>query len=554
MQVHTLVSAFANGIRLNLGFPPVESDVLSHLPYLFFSSQEVLSPDAGMQTLALPILSLLWFPVITTSFGYEKRFGLLEMMRIQSLSTTIYWLTNYVWFFILYFSIIGSYLALFYAVASDNYDIGQLFFIHFLWGHCQIGLSLLCAAAFYKSESLTAVTYFWMSIAYLSAGPLLEAATIDGGPMPWALIVWGPTNYGRSLVLALKYKETDSSKSMDLWEKFTASEEQEYGELLLVQFLVGSLVLLVAILWLQGVHVVVFEKIRRFVMENIVDRLAANDSFEEDDSNVLYSDAAADPSTSKARVDAIQLRNIYKQYPDGKKAVNGVSFGVKKGECFGLLGPNGAGKTSCINLVCGLQKLSKGSIVVSGTSGDASLSQLSQYLGVCPQFDCVWNDLTVEEHLALYARIKGISGYKQKVLVRNVAESVALEGDAFRKLASELSGGMRRRLSLAISLVTNPAVLILDEPTTGLDPDTRAGLWQVIANESKKRAVVLTTHSMEEADALCERIGIMCSGKLKCVGTPLHLKNKFGNVSYLKTSSSPPHYSCHADLHLQKNL
>lgn len=114
------------------------------------------------------------------------------------------------------------------------------------------------------------------------------------------------------------------------------------------------------------------------------------------------------------------------------------------------------------------------------------------------------------------------------MVVYNTAEMVGLAGDPLRKRAGELSGGMRRRLSIAISLVTDPAVWVLDEPTTGLDPDTRNGLWNVINEASKSRAVILTTHSMEEADALCARIGIMCSGVMQCLGTPLHLKNKFG--------------------------
>ena len=155
-------------------------------------------------------------------------------------------------------------------------------------------------------------------------------------------------------------------------------------------------------------------------------------------------------------------------------------------------------------------------------------SRAAALLGLCPQFDCLWEDLTVQEHLLLYARIKGIRNHALNFAARRAAESVQLDGDSFQKVVSELSGGTRRRLSIAIALVGDPVVLVLDEPTTGLDPDTRNSIWRCISDVARGRAVLLTTHSMEEADALCDRIGIMANGKLRCLGTPLHLKNKFG--------------------------
>jgi ABC-type multidrug transport system ATPase subunit len=134
--------------------------------------------------------------------------------------------------------------------------------------------------------------------------------------------------------------------------------------------------------------------------------------------------------------------------------------------------------------------------------------------------------MTVREHLLLYARIKGVKD--EKVCVRRVAEAVRLDGDAYNTVASQLSGGMKRRLSLGIALVSNPHVIFLDEPSTGLDPETRQSLWTIVSRLKKNRCVVLTTHSMEEADALSQRIGIMANGYLRCLGTPLHLKNKHG--------------------------
>ena len=127
---------------------------------------------------------------------------------------------------------------------------------------------------------------------------------------------------------------------------------------------------------------------------------------------------------------------------------------------------------------------------------------------MCPQFDTVWHDLTVQQHLEFYSRVKGIESSAAHIAARSVAMKVGLDGDPYGKLASSLSGGMRRRLSIAIALIGNPDIVFFDEPTTGLDPETRRQLWDIIKREqSDGRCVIITTHSMEEADALCSRIG-----------------------------------------------
>ena len=141
-----------------------------------------------------------------------------------------------------------------------------------------------------------------------------------------------------------------------------------------------------------------------------------------------------------------------------------------------------------------------------------------------------YDALTVEQHLRLYARIKGVALGEESAVVQRVATRVRLHGDAFGMVASALSGGMRRRLSLGIALVGDPRVLMLDEPTTGLDPEARRLIWEIISEEraSGERCIVLTTHLMEEADALSSRIAIMAGGKVKVVGTQQRIKDRFG--------------------------
>ena len=151
----------------------------------------------------------------------------------------------------------------------------------------------------------------------------------------------------------------------------------------------------------------------------------------------------------------------------------------------------------------------------------------------------MYETLTVEEHLWFYARICGVRGAEMRGAVQRIAELVRLDGDSFRKPAGTLSGGQLRRLSLAISLLADPKIIILDEPSTGLDPDARRIVWDCIEScRSEKRCIVITTHSMEECDTLATRVGIMAKGRLRCLGTQQHLKNRYGKGYKLVVSTT----------------
>jgi ABC-type multidrug transport system ATPase subunit len=228
----------------------------------------------------------------------------------------------------------------------------------------------------------------------------------------------------------------------------------------------------------------------------------------------------------------ILIKKLRKEYHMGigqptKVAVQNVCLAIPRGECFGLLGPNGSGKTTTISCLTGLYKPTSGSATIHGLDLDTQLSEIHQVLGVCPQFDTMWKNLTCKEHMEFYARVKG---HPEENLTSHVLELLGEVGlaDVHGRFAGDLSGGMRRRLSVALSLVGNPAIVFLDEPTTGLDPASRKQLWNILQKFKEGRCMILTTHSMEEADELCNRIGVFSNGSFKCLGTPLHLKNKFG--------------------------
>ena len=221
------------------------------------------------------------------------------------------------------------------------------------------------------------------------------------------------------------------------------------------------------------------------------------------------------------------IKNLHKSF-DKKIALNGISLTVEKGIVFGLLGENGAGKTTLISILSGLFSADYGKAILTGYDTLTQMKFIHQRIGICPQYDIHWEDLTIEEHLLFYVRLKDISKKNEDKCVSRALDDVGLTGMGHRQ-AKALSGGEKRRLSIAMALIGDPIFVFLDEPTTGLDPQVRRIIWNIIQESRRKQTFLLTTHSMEEAEILCQRIGIMSHGKLECIGSPLHLKNIYGS-------------------------
>lgn len=221
------------------------------------------------------------------------------------------------------------------------------------------------------------------------------------------------------------------------------------------------------------------------------------------------------------------LTKSYERDGEPMKVLDNVSFRIAKGEVLGLLGPNGAGKTTLISILTGQVQPDSGEAWVGGHHIGQELSSVYKHIGVCPQFDLFWEDLTVVEHLLFYLRLKGCESSDELASVDKVCSQVELL-EHKDKLAKELSGGMKRRLSLAISLIGDPLVVFLDEPTTGLDPLNREIFWKILEKVKANKSIVLTTHLMQEADHLSDRIAIIHQGSLRCIGTPTELKRNLG--------------------------
>lgn len=224
---------------------------------------------------------------------------------------------------------------------------------------------------------------------------------------------------------------------------------------------------------------------------------------------------------------AITIEGLTKDYGD-VKAVDGLTLAISEAEVFGLLGPNGSGKTTTINCLTGLLKPTKGSIKVGGFDVQAEGTKARGIIGVSPQETAVYPYLTGKENVQLFGALYSVPKKSLDSRVDYVLEKVGLMDDAGRKVG-KYSGGMKRRVSIAMALVTDPRIVLLDEPTVGMDPQSRRAVWDfVLELRDKGKTVVLTTHYMEEAEELCDRVGIIDHGRLIALGSPAELKTKYG--------------------------
>jgi ABC-type multidrug transport system ATPase subunit len=229
---------------------------------------------------------------------------------------------------------------------------------------------------------------------------------------------------------------------------------------------------------------------------------------------------------SPNRQDVIRVDGFRKAYTSlcGSPvlAVEKISFGLDYGECFALLGVNGAGKSTTFKALTNDAAPTTGTITISGYNVQQEFSDVRKLIGYCPQYDALFHDLTVIEHLWFYCKLKGVPAGKRSATVERSIKELNLK-DHRNKLAGTLSGGNKRKLGVAIALLGNPPIILLDEPSAGMDPEARRFMWSVvekISQRDKKSAVILTTHSMEEAEALSTKMGIMVRGGImRCMGS-----------------------------------
>ncbi|GBG75008.1 hypothetical protein CBR_g19522 [Chara braunii] len=507
------------------------------------------------------VLHLL-LPVTVFNLVYEKEKNLRMMMKMHGLGDNAYWVISYGYFFVISILYNGLFLAAASAIRlnffiRNDYSVQVVFF--FLVANNIIALSFLITPLFSSVKTAMVVSYLYVFGMGLLGEFVIRNFWEDVTLTPWLLrciqivpawaIYRGLLELGAYASIA-KYEGSRGLSWDRMSEPYNGMDEVMYT--LLVEwfvFLLLALYLDKVVVTGSGVkrHPLFFLKYfwRRWGDKGADGKRVPLMSLPGDaQQDVLEERAAVELALNDPKGYSIVCDHLRKVYPgvDGnpeKVAVRELSLAVRRGECFGMLGPNGAGKTTSINMMIGFLSPSSGNALIEGLSIDDDVDMIYSLMGVCPQHDLLWESLTAREHLWFFGRLKNLKGQELKDAVdaslKNVDLHHATVADRF---AGKYSGGMKRRLSVAISLIGDPLVVYMDEPSTGLDPASRNNLWKVVKAAKKNRAIILTTHSMEEAEALCDRIGIVVDGEFQCIGAPKELTARYGGT-FVFTISTP---------------
>ncbi|KAL5220705.1 hypothetical protein ABZP36_025418 [Zizania latifolia] len=505
----------------------------------------------------------LLLPVILTCLVYEKQHNLRLMMKMHGLKDGPYWLISYAYFlslsaaFMMFFVIFGSFIGL-DIFRLNSYSIQFAFY--FLYTNLQIVLAFLFASFFSSVRSASVISYIYVFGSSLLGQALLRLFIEDTTfPRKWLVtmeLVPGFALYRGIYELAdYAFAGRKLGKSGMQWKDLNNPINGMKDVLVLMSV---EWILLLPVAFLLD-HRPAWHPL--FLFGSMSTKHSSPswrpDKMKQRSRRVFVDMAKPDVFLERKVVkkllkemdmrNMIICHNLKKVYPGkngnpDKLAVKGLSLALRKGQCFGMLGPNGAGKTSFINMMIGLVSPTCGTAYIHGMDLRRDMNEIYANIGVCPQHDLLWETLTGREHLMFYGRMKNLTGADLMKAVDESLKSVNLFHSGFGdKSVSKYSGGMKRRLSVAIALIGNPKVVYMDEPSTGLDTTSRSNLWKVIKRAKKNCTIILTTHSMEEAEELCDRVGIFVDGNFQCLGTTKELKARYGGVRVLTITTAAEH-------------
>uniref|UniRef100_G1R6H3 ATP binding cassette subfamily A member 12 n=1 Tax=Nomascus leucogenys TaxID=61853 RepID=G1R6H3_NOMLE len=513
-------------------------------PYPGVQDQEQATISSLIDILvALSIL--MGYSVTTASFVTyvvrEHQTKAKQLQHISGIGVTCYWVTNFIYDMVFYlvpvaFSI--GIIAIFKLPAfySEN-NLGAVSLLLLLFGYATFSWMYLLAGLFHET-GMAFITYVCvnlffginsivsLSVVYFLSKEKPNDPTLEliSETLKRIFLIFPQFCFGYGLIeLSQQQSVLDFLKAYGVEYPNETFEMNKLGAMFVALVSQGTMFFFLRLL----INESLIKKLRLFFRK--FNSSHVRETIDEDE------DVRAERlrvESGAAEFDLVQLYRLTKTYQLIHKkiiAVNNISIGIPAGECFGLLGVNGAGKTTIFKMLTGDIIPSSGNILIRNKTGSLGhVDSHSSLVGYCPQEDALDDLVTVEEHLYFYARVHGIPEKDIKETVHKLLRRLHLM--PFKDRATSMcSYGTKRKLSTALALIGKPSILLLDEPSSGMDPKSKRHLWKIISEEvQNKCSVILTSHSMEECEALCTRLAIMVNGKFQCIGSLQHIKSRFG--------------------------
>ncbi|XP_040416717.1 ATP-binding cassette sub-family A member 12 [Cygnus olor] len=545
-----------NNFILRANLPKNESSsygiFLSAHPYPGGQSQEQVMLNSLLDII-VSMSVLVGYSITTASFVLyvvkEHQTKAKQLQHISGIGMTSYWVTNFVYDLVLFMVPIGlsvGVISSFQIPAfCNNNNLLAVFLLLLLFGYATFSWMYLLAG-FFKETGMAFIVYVCVNL-FFGINTIIthsvvfllsqEKATDQGlhdlaENLRHVFLLFPQFCFGYGLIeLSQDQALLGFLKAYGVDYPDKTFELDKTTSKLFAMFIQGTVFFAIRL----TVHDRLIQKVWNNVLQYLFDRVHGKALLllpvTDEDGDVQAERNRVE--SGKADFDVVQLQNLTKIYHLPHKrivAVKNISLGIPAGECFGLLGVNGAGKTTIFKMLTGDIGASSGRLQVQDHSG--SLNDISEahwsLFGYCPQEDALDDLLTVEEHMYYYARLHGIPEREIKGIVLQLLHRLNLMAYKDR-VTSMCSYGTNRKLSTALALIGNPSILLLDEPSSGMDPNAKRHLWKIISEEvQNKCSVILTSHSMEECEALCTRLAIMVNGSFQCIGSLQHIKSRFG--------------------------
>ncbi|XP_015235444.1 PREDICTED: ATP-binding cassette sub-family A member 12 [Cyprinodon variegatus] len=520
----------------------------------------------GMLQILVAMCILTGFSITTASFAIyevsEHRSGSKRLQHIAGISEPFYWAVNFFYDMVIYLipvTLTICVIAAFQIPAfTDRQNLGAISlllvlfgFATFPWMYLLAGLfkdvekafiAYVCINLFLSINTIicTSILYFLGQISSQNSEVIHEILK----KLNHAFLIFPQFNFGNGLMeLARTNIEVQILNGYGIDAYKNPFSTESLGWMFISSFIQGVFFFTLRLLLNRRF----VRKVRHLILGR---KTLPQDALEEDDEDVATEHLrVASGAASSDLLQINQLTKIYQHLNKKVPAVKSLSVGIPAGECFGLLGVNGAGKTTTFKMLTGDVSPTDGSAQIRDSEGRLvdimECRDKGINIGYCPQVDALDELLTGEEHLYFYSRIHGISKREIAGVVNYLLKRLELNYHR-NIITDQYSCGTRRKLSTALALIGHPQILLLDEPSSGMDPRTKRHLWKIITEEVRgKCAVVLTSHSMEECEALCSRLAIMVKGQFRCLGSLQHIKNRFGSGFTVKMYLAEP--SCDSE-------